>query len=124
MKAMSQKTDGIVASEKFDVARVRQDFPILSQKIHGKPLVYLDNGATSQKPQCVIDAIDHYYRAENSNIHRGVHHLSEQATAAYEAARGKTARFYQRRGRIGRLSSCAAPPKRSIWWRRVTAGRS
>jgi len=93
MKAMSQKTDGIVASEKFDVARVRQDFPILSRKIHGKPLVYLDNGATSQKPQCVIDAIDHYYRAENSNIHRGVHHLSEQATAAYEAARGKLRAF-------------------------------
>ena len=90
---MSQKTDGIVASEKFDVARVRQDFPILSRKIHGKPLVYLDNGATSQKPQCVLDAIDHYYRAENSNIHRGVHHLSEQATAAYEAARGKLRGF-------------------------------
>jgi cysteine desulfurase / selenocysteine lyase len=93
MKAMSQKTNGIVASEKFDVARVRQDFPILSRKIHGKPLVYLDNGATSQKPQCVIDAIDHYYRAENSNIHRGVHPLSEQATAAYEAARGKLRGF-------------------------------
>ncbi len=93
MKAMSHKTDGVVASEKFDVARVRQDFPILSRKIHGKPLVYLDNGATSQKPQCVIDAIDHYYRAENSNIHRGVHHLSEQATAAYEAARGKLRGF-------------------------------
>ena len=93
MKAMSQKTDGVVASEKFDVARVRQDFPILSRKIHGKPLVYLDNGATSQKPQCVIDAIDHYYHAENSNIHRGVHHLSEQATAAYEAARGKLRGF-------------------------------
>ena len=93
MKAMSQKTEGIVASEKFDVARVRQDFPILSQKIHGKPLVYFDNGATSQKPQCVIDAIDHYYREENSNIHRGVHHLSEQATAAYEAARGKLRGF-------------------------------
>jgi cysteine desulfurase/selenocysteine lyase len=93
MKAVSQKTDGIMASEKFDVARVRQDFPILSQKIHGKPLVYFDNGATSQKPQCVIDAIDHYYRAENSNIHRGVHHLSERATAAYEAARGKLRGF-------------------------------
>ena len=93
MKALSQKSAGIMASEKFDVARVRQDFPILSQKIHGKPLVYFDNGATSQKPQCVIDAIDHYYRAENSNIHRGVHHLSERATAAYEAARGKLRGF-------------------------------
>ena len=93
MKALSQKSAGILASEKFDVARLRQDFPILSQKIHGKPLVYFDNGATSQKPQCVIDAIDHYYRAENSNIHRGVHHLSELATAAYEAARGKLRGF-------------------------------
>jgi cysteine desulfurase/selenocysteine lyase len=93
MKAMLQKTDGRIAPEKFDVARVRQDFPILSQKIHGKPLVYFDNGATSQKPQCVIDAIDHYYRAENSNIHRGVHQLSERATAAYEAARGKLCGF-------------------------------
>ena len=93
MKALSQKSDGIMVSEKFDVARVRQDFPILSQKIHGKPLVYFDNGATSQKPQCVIDAIDRYYRAENSNIHRGVHHLSERATAAYEAARGKLRGF-------------------------------
>ncbi len=93
MKAMLQKTDGMMAPEKFDVARVRQDFPILSQKIHGKPLVYFDNGATSQKPQCVIDAIEHYYRAENSNIHRGVHQLSERATAAYEAARGKLRGF-------------------------------
>jgi cysteine desulfurase/selenocysteine lyase len=93
MKAMLQKTDGRMAPEKFDVARVRQDFPILSQKIHGKPLVYFDNGATSQKPQCVIDAIDHYYRAENSNIHRGVHQLSERATAACEAARGKLRGF-------------------------------
>ncbi|MGZ8445385.1 MAG: SufS family cysteine desulfurase [Candidatus Binatia bacterium] len=93
MKALPQKSAGILASEKFDVARLRQDFPILSQKIHGKPLVYFDNGATSQKPQCVIDAIDHYYRAVNSNIHRGVHHLSERATAAYEAARGKLRGF-------------------------------
>ncbi|HKF93952.1 MAG TPA: aminotransferase class V-fold PLP-dependent enzyme, partial [Gammaproteobacteria bacterium] len=90
MKAMSQKR---TAPVKFDVARVRQDFPILSQKVHGKPLVYLDNGATSQKPLCVIEAIDHYYKAENSNIHRGVHYLSERATAAYELARGKLRGF-------------------------------
>jgi cysteine desulfurase/selenocysteine lyase len=97
MNAVPQKTDGIMASGKFDVARVRLDFPILSQKVHGKPLVYFDNGATSQKPLCVINAIDHYYRAENSNIHRGVHHLSEQATAAYEAARGKLRGFINAR---------------------------
>ena len=77
----------------FDVELVRQDFPILTQKIHGKALVYLDNGATSQKPQTVIDAIERYYAAENSNIHRGVHYLSERATTAYEAAREKVRRF-------------------------------
>ncbi|HYY26141.1 MAG TPA: cysteine desulfurase [Candidatus Udaeobacter sp.] len=77
----------------FDVELVRQDFPILAQKIHGKALVYLDNGATSQKPQTVIDAIERYYAAENSNIHRGVHYLSERATTAYEAAREKVRRF-------------------------------
>lgn len=97
MNAVPQKNSAILATTKFDVARVRQDFPILSALVHGKPLVYFDNGATSQKPQCVIDAIEHYYRAENSNIHRGVHHLSEQATAAYEAARGKLRGFINAR---------------------------
>ena len=81
----------------FDVARIRADFPILQAKVHGKPLVYFDNGATSQKPQAVIDALGHYYSAENSNIHRGVHYLSEQATAAYEAARGKVRNFINAR---------------------------
>jgi len=73
----------------FDVARVRQDFPILGEKVRGKPLVYLDNAATSQKPQVVIDTIVRYYSSENSNIHRGIHFLSEQATRAYEDARLK-----------------------------------
>ncbi len=77
----------------FDFARVRADFPILSTEVRGKPLTYLDNGATSQKPASVIEAIDHYYRAENSNIHRGVHYLSERATDAYEASRAKIAEF-------------------------------
>jgi cysteine desulfurase/selenocysteine lyase len=79
--------------ERFDVAAVRRDFPILGRTIHGKPLVYLDNGATSQKPQAVIDALARYYREENSNIHRGVHFLSEQATSAYEEARRKVQGF-------------------------------
>jgi cysteine desulfurase/selenocysteine lyase len=96
MKALSQNNDQALREE-FDVARIRQDFPILNEKVHGKPLVYFDNGATSQKPQAVIDALTHYYRAENSNIHRGVHHLSEQATAAYEAARGKVKNFINAR---------------------------
>jgi cysteine desulfurase/selenocysteine lyase len=72
---------------------VRRDFPILGRSVHGKPLVYLDNGATSQKPQAVIDALSRYYREENANIHRGVHFLSEQATAAYEEARQKIQAF-------------------------------
>jgi cysteine desulfurase/selenocysteine lyase len=71
----------------FDVARVRKDFPTLHQEVYGKPLIYFDNGATSQKPQQVIDAIDHYYSKENSNIHRGVHHLSQLATEKYEESR-------------------------------------
>ncbi len=71
----------------YDVARVRNDFPILARKVRGKPLVYLDNAATTQKPNAVIDRVVRYYREENSNVHRGVHFLSEIATAAYEAAR-------------------------------------
>jgi cysteine desulfurase/selenocysteine lyase len=71
----------------FDVQKVRADFPILSQKVNGKPLVYFDNGATSQKPQVVIDAISKYYSEINANIHRGVHTLSQLATDAYEASR-------------------------------------
>ena len=81
------------ASGVFDVERVRADFPILEQKVHGKPLVYLDNAATSQKPRAVIDAISRYYEGTNANIHRAVHHLSEQATEEYEAAR-KTAQNF------------------------------
>ncbi|MGE5109494.1 MAG: SufS family cysteine desulfurase [Acidobacteriaceae bacterium] len=71
----------------FDVYAIRKDFPILKQQVHGKALVYLDNAATTQKPQAVIDTLVHYYRSENSNIHRGVHALSERATEAYERAR-------------------------------------
>ena len=77
----------------FDYRRVRAEFPILASQVRGKPLSYLDNAATAQKPSAVIDAVDRYYRAENSNIHRGVHYLSEQATDAYELTRAKAARF-------------------------------
>ena len=73
----------------FDIQKIRADFPILSQKVNGKPLVYFDNGATSQKPQVVIDAISQYYQEINANIHRGVHTLSQLATDAYEVSRGK-----------------------------------
>ena len=73
----------------FNIDAIRADFPILSQHVNGKPLVYFDNGATSQKPQVVIDAISKYYQDINANIHRGVHTLSQLATDAYEASRGK-----------------------------------
>ena len=81
------------ALPKFDVARIRQDFPILNRTVHGKPLVYLDNAATSHKPKPVIDAITGFYVSENSNIHRGVHELSQRATEDYEKARIKLQRF-------------------------------
>ena len=77
----------------FDVRRIRADFPILGQQVQGRPLVYLDNGATAQKPRAVIDALSHYYTDQNANVHRGVHHLSQIATDAYEAARRKVATF-------------------------------
>jgi len=77
---------------RFDVHAVRADFPVLHQEVHGHPLVYLDNGATSQKPRAVIEAIAHYYERDNANVHRGVHALGERATEAYEGARARTAR--------------------------------
>lgn len=77
----------------YDVAAVRKDFPILHRTIHGKPLVYLDNGASAQKPQAVIDAIAQAYSMEYANVHRGLHYLSNVATDHYEAVRGKLARF-------------------------------
>lgn len=77
----------------LEVMRLRQDFPILSRQVHGKPLVYLDNAATTQKPQCVIDCEANYYARFNANIHRGVHQLSQEATTAYEAARDTVQHF-------------------------------
>lgn len=73
----------------FDVSKIRSDFPVLSQKVNGKPLVYFDNGATTQKPKIVIDTISKAYSEQNSNVHRGIHHLSNQMTQMYEAARKK-----------------------------------
>src|SRR5688572_4162360 len=77
----------------FDVNNIREDFPILRRQVHGRPLVYLDNAATSQKPQAVIDRLNRYYSEDNANIHRGVHYLSEKATQAYEEARTKVQHF-------------------------------
>ena len=81
------------AATMFDVERVRAEFPILAQEVNGRPLVYLDNGATSQKPRRVIDAIRRYYESDNANIHRGLHALSERATTAYEGARDTVRAF-------------------------------
>ncbi len=97
MTAVSPRTNARGATPSgaaaLDVARVRADFPILATQVHGKPLVYLDNAASTQKPRAVIDAITEYYTSENANIHRGVHWLSQRATAAYDAVRDRVAKF-------------------------------
>jgi cysteine desulfurase / selenocysteine lyase len=80
-------------SRGWDVERIRKDFPILHQQVHGKPLIYLDSAATTQKPQAMLDALQAYYTADNANVHRGVHLLSERATQAYEAARTRIQGF-------------------------------
>ena len=77
----------------FDVTAIREEFPILKQQVYGRPLVYLDSGATAQKPEVVIRTLDRLHRELNANIHRGVHYLSEQATELYEAARATVADF-------------------------------
>src|SRR5438552_3682692 len=86
-------TESVLSAPQVDWDQVRTDFPILSRTVHGKPLVYLDSTATSQKPQAVLDAMDDYYRTTNANIHRGVYELSEVATDRYEKARARIARF-------------------------------
>ena len=93
----------------FDVSSVRKDFPILDQMVHDKPLVYLDNGATTQKPQTVIDALGHYYKVDNSNVHRGAHTLSDRATIAFEDARKTVQGFLN-----------AEHPEEIIWTRGTT----
>ncbi|SMF58214.1 cysteine desulfurase / selenocysteine lyase [Alteromonadaceae bacterium Bs31] len=92
----------------FDVEKVRSDFPILQQQINGHPLVYLDNAASTQKPNSVIDAISNYYRTINSNVHRGAHHLSDMATEAFEGARQTVSEFLN------------SPKKEQILWVRGT----
>lgn len=102
---------GSAAVNAFDAERVRADFPILQQQVNGHPLVYLDNAATTQKPDAVIDAISNYYRCDNANVHRGAHALSDRATEQFEAAREATARF------LNSPESCQV-----IWVRGVTEG--
>ncbi|HQE44746.1 MAG TPA: aminotransferase class V-fold PLP-dependent enzyme, partial [Phycisphaerae bacterium] len=93
----------------LDVEKIRQDFPILQQRINGRPLAYLDNAATTQKPRAVIDALQHYYARDNANIHRGVHELSVRATEGYERARTIVQRFLN-----------AADPREIIFTRGTT----
>ncbi|MGP8021112.1 MAG: aminotransferase class V-fold PLP-dependent enzyme, partial [Limisphaerales bacterium] len=81
----------------IDWSVLRKDFPILDQQVHGKPLIYFDNAATSQKPRAVIEALEHYYEYDNANVHRGIHELSNRATAGYEAARARAAKFIKAR---------------------------
>ena len=97
-----------LAPAAFDVEKIRADFPILHQEVNGQPLVYLDNAATTQKPNAVIEAISNYYRQDNSNVHRGAHALADRATVKFEAAREKVARFLQ------------APSAQQIIWTRGT----
>ncbi len=92
-KAAAHQVTFRTSDGSLDVARIKRDFPILNQQVHGHRLVYLDNAATSQKPQAVIDAITAYYRRQNANIHRGLHFLAEEATAAYERTREHVAHF-------------------------------
>jgi cysteine desulfurase / selenocysteine lyase len=96
-------------AEPLDPTRLRADFPILDQEVHGRPLVYLDNAATSQKPQAVLDALTGYYRRDNSNVHRGLHALSQRATDGYEGARRRVAQW------IG-----AADASEIVWTRGAT----
>ena len=88
----------------FDVEKIREEFPILHREVYGKPLVYLDSGATAQKPRTVIETVDRLHRELNANIHRGVHFLSEEATVLYEAARERIASFV---GAVTVCCSCA-----------------
>src|SRR5215831_18736537 len=81
----------------MDWSALRTDFPILDQKVHGRPLIYFDNAATTQKPRAVLDALRSYYERDNANVHRGIHELSNRATAAFEAARARAARFINAR---------------------------
>ena len=101
--------------------QIKRDFPVLQQKVNGHDLVWLDNGATTQKPNQVIDKISHYYRTYNSNIHRGAHTLAARATDAYEEARERcSGSSMQPPAR--RLSLCVAPPRASTSWHKPTDG--
>src|SRR5437868_10926607 len=86
-----------MAGGSVDWKAIREDFPILRERAHGHPLIYFDSAATTQKPRAVLDALRNYYEHDNANVHRGIHELSNRATAAFEAARARAARFINAR---------------------------
>ncbi|MEJ2084973.1 MAG: aminotransferase class V-fold PLP-dependent enzyme, partial [Acidobacteriota bacterium] len=90
---VQSKNSNAPAASRFDVEGIRADFPALALEVHGRPLVYLDNAATTQKPKSVLEAEDRWYRESCANVHRGVHFLSQKATDLYEEARAKIQRF-------------------------------
>ena len=103
-----------LSSYSFDAQALKRDFPILRERVNGRPLVWLDNAATTQKPQSVIDRLKYFYEHENSNVHRAAHELAARATDAYESAREKVRRFLNA-SRLAKSSSFVARPKASIW---------
>lgn len=116
----------------MDIQKIREDFPILSRTVYGKPLVYFDNGATTQKPRLVVDALVDEYYSVNANVHRGVHYLSQQATELHEASRETVRRFInagstsevvftqERR----RASTCSSPALATSLWKRAMKSSS
>ena len=112
----------ISGARQFDAHIFRRDFPILQEHVNGKPLIWLDNAATTQKPQAVIDRLAQFYARENSNVHRAAHTLAARSTDAFEAAREKVRRFLNAPVGRRRSSSCAARPRRSTSWPRPGAG--
>src|ERR671938_1733418 len=99
-----------VSNGAYDVDRIREDFPILAMEVYGKPLVYLDNAASAQKPKAVLDCLEHAYTAEYANVHRGLHYLANAATEAYEGAREKVRAFLN-----------ASRPEETVFTRKTTA---
>ena len=122
MIEIAQRADPEVLGLRLDVQAVRAGFPVLSREVNGHRLVYLDSAATSQKPEVVIEAMNHYYRWYNANIHRGIYRLAEEATQAYEQARIKAARFINAVARKS-ASSCATQRRASTWWPTVGGGQ-
>ncbi len=106
----------------FDAASIKKDFPILAERVNGRPLVWLDNAATTQKPRAVIDRLTYFYEHENSNVHRAAHTLSARATDAYEGARDKVRRFLNAGSTQEIVFGSAERPRASTSWRRAGAG--